>query len=171
MHGQKANAVFPAKYTPTVKKTLKRSEAQHFTYTTQGIKGLKELREDLKKSLNPILNQDITNKKTGVIARISSTGLNKISSSKALEKSIANGFSKEEHFKVGADIKALFENATLKETYADKKASPSIRAMHRYFARLNINGKPAEAKITLKESVEQGHRIYSLELEELSPLP
>ncbi|CCF80781.1 FIG00470767: hypothetical protein [Helicobacter bizzozeronii CCUG 35545] len=52
-----------------------------------------------------------------------------------------------------------------------KKASPDIKAMHRYFTRLNVNGKPAEAKITLKESVQKGHRIYSLELEELSPLP
>ncbi|WP_459177951.1 PBECR3 domain-containing polyvalent protein, partial [Helicobacter bizzozeronii] len=68
-----------------------------FNYTTEGIKGLKELREDLKQALSPILNQDIKNKETGVIARLSSTGLNKISSSKALEKSIANGFSKEEH--------------------------------------------------------------------------
>ncbi|WP_199764542.1 putative barnase/colicin E5 family endoribonuclease [Helicobacter bizzozeronii] len=144
---------------------------EDFNYTTEGIKGLKELREDLKQALSPILNQDIKNKETGVIARLSSTGLNKISSSKALEKSIANGFSKEEHFKVGAGIKSLFENATLKETYADKKASPDIKAMHRYFTRLNVNGKPAEAKITLKESVQKGHRIYSLELEELSPLP
>ncbi|WP_210630274.1 hypothetical protein, partial [Helicobacter bizzozeronii] len=144
---------------------------EDFNYTTEGIKGLKELREDLKQALSPILNQDIKNKETGVIARLSSTGLNKISSSKALEKSIANGFSKEEHFKVGAGIKSLFEHATLKETYADKKASPDIKAMHRYFTRLNVNGKPAEAKITLKESVQKGHRIYSLELEELSPLP
>uniref|UniRef100_UPI001F0720AF LPD3 domain-containing protein n=1 Tax=Helicobacter suis TaxID=104628 RepID=UPI001F0720AF len=140
-------------------------------YVTEGTRTLKELRENLKHALNPILNQDIKNAQTGIIARISSTGLNKISSSKALSKSLANGFTKEEHFKVAMDIKRLFENAILKERYKDKNNSPDIKATHRYLTLLKINDKEATAKITLKESIEQGHRIYSLELEELTPLP
>nr|WP_163535401.1 hypothetical protein [Helicobacter suis] len=140
-------------------------------YVTDGIKTLKELRGNLKYALNPILNRDIRNTQTGIIARISSTGLNKISSSKALSKSLANGFTKEEHFKVATDVKRLFENAIPKESYKDKNNSPDIKAIHRYLTLLKINGKEATAKITLKESIEQGHRIYSLELEELSPLP
>ncbi|TSA79050.1 hypothetical protein FNE76_08060, partial [Helicobacter mehlei] len=142
-----------------------------FEYKTEGTKDIKDLRTELRQSLVPILNQDIKNKETGVVARISGTGLNKISSEKALNKSLENGFTKEEHFKVGADIKALFENARLGETYADKKGSADIKAMHRYFAEININGKKAQVKITLKESMQQGHRIYSLELGELNPLP
>ncbi len=31
--------------------------------------------------------------------------------------------------------------------------------------------KKAQAKFTVREATDQGHRIYSLELEELSPLP
>ncbi|CCB80476.1 FIG00470761: hypothetical protein [Helicobacter bizzozeronii CIII-1] len=146
-------------------------EPPNFNYNTQGTKSYTDLRRDLKQNLMPILNQDIKNKETGVIARISGTGLNKISSEKALNKSLENGFTKEEHFKVGADIKALFENARLGKTHEDYKGRADIKAVHRYFTEININGKKAQAKITLKESVQQGHRIYSLELEELSPLP
>uniref|UniRef100_UPI000CEE3F6B LPD3 domain-containing protein n=1 Tax=Helicobacter bizzozeronii TaxID=56877 RepID=UPI000CEE3F6B len=146
-------------------------EPKSFDYKTEGNKELKDLRVDLRQSLVHILNQDIMNKETGVVARISTNGLTKISSTKALKKSLANGFTQEEHFKVGADIKALFENARLGETHPDYKESPGIKAVHRYFTEININGKRAQAKITLRESVQQGHRIHSLELEELSPLP
>ncbi|WP_235852427.1 hypothetical protein [Helicobacter mehlei] len=142
-----------------------------FHYKTEGTKSLTDLRADLKQSLAPILNQDITNKETGVVARISRKGLDKISSTKALGKSIENGFSKEEHFKVGQDVKTLFENATLRETHGDYKKRTDIKAIHRYFTNIKINGKGAQVKMTLTESVEQGHRIYSLELEELNPLP
>ncbi|WP_233707286.1 LPD3 domain-containing protein, partial [Helicobacter bizzozeronii] len=146
-------------------------EPKSFDYKTEGNKELKDLRVDLRQSLVPILNKDIMNKETGVVARISTNGITKISSTKALKKSLINGFTQEEHFKVGADIKTLFENARLGETHPDYKESPGIKAVHRYFTEININGKRAQAKITLRESVQQGHRIYSLELEELSPLP
>ncbi len=72
---------------------------------------------------------------------------------------------------MGADIKALFENARLGETHEDYKERSGVKAIHRYFADININDKKAQAKITVRETTDQGHRIYSLELEELNPLP
>ncbi|WP_121022880.1 LPD3 domain-containing protein, partial [Helicobacter vulpis] len=142
-----------------------------FEYKTEGTKDIKDLRTELRQSLVPILNQDIKNKETGVVARISRKGLDKISSTKALNKSLANGFTKEEHFRVGANIKALFENARLRQTHEDYKGRRDIKAVHRYFVGININGKKAEVKITIRENLQQGHKIYSIELEELNPLP
>ncbi|MGQ2892793.1 hypothetical protein HLX34_000010 (plasmid) [Campylobacter coli] len=121
------------------------------------------LREESKNKLKSILNKDIENSQTKIKARVSTTGLNKMTSDKAIQKSINNGFTLEEHFKAVNNIEGLFKNAKFIMSEADK----DVKAIHRYVANLNNS----QAKITLKESYEHGHRIYSLELEELSPLP
>ncbi|EAH6687827.1 hypothetical protein GL532_07660 [Campylobacter jejuni] len=125
------------------------------------------LREESKNKLKSILNKDIENSQTKIKARVSTTGLNKMTSDKAIQKSINNGFTLEEHFKAVNNIEGLFKNAKFIMSEADKKGSKDVKAIHRYVANLNNS----QAKITLKESYEHGHRIYSLELEELSPLP
>ena len=89
-------------------KALNNEIDSSFIYTTQETKGIKDLRNDLKEALNPYLNKEIVNKETGIIAQISTTGLSKISSKKAVDKSIANGFTRDEHFKVAQDLKTLF---------------------------------------------------------------
>ena len=144
----------------------------NFTYTTQETKDIKVLRNDLKEALNPYLNKEIVNKETGIIATISTKGLTKISSSKAVAKTIQNGFTRDEHFKVAQDLKSLFENSKLKESHADTKARDEIQAVHRFTKSLQINGSQAEAKITLFENNQAGNKIYSLELESLEkPTP
>ncbi|EIY8723025.1 hypothetical protein MN523_001595 [Campylobacter jejuni] len=125
------------------------------------------LREESKNKLKSILNKDIENSQTKIKARVSTTGLNKMTSDKAIQKSINNGFTLEEYFKAVNNIEGLFKNAKFIMSEADKKGSKDVKAIHRYVANLNNS----QAKITLKESYEHGHRIYSLELEELSPLP
>ncbi|ELS9368734.1 hypothetical protein R6V89_000243 [Campylobacter jejuni] len=125
------------------------------------------LREESKNKLKSILNKDIENSQTKIKARVSTTGLNKMTSDKAIQKSINNGFTLEEHFKAVNNIEGLFKNAKFIMSEADKKGGKDVKAIHRYVANLNNS----QAKITLKESYEHGHRIYSLELEELSPLP
>ncbi|WP_459178053.1 LPD3 domain-containing protein, partial [Helicobacter bilis] len=148
-------------------KALNNEIDSNFTYTTQETKGIRDLRNDLKEALMPYLNKEIVNKETGIIAQISTTGLSKISSKKAVDKSIANGFTRDEHFKVAQDLKSLFENSKLKESHADTKARDEIQAVHRFTKSLQINGSQAEAKITLFENNQAGNKIYSLELEEL----
>ena len=152
--------------------TLNDEIDSNFTYTTQETKDIKVLRNDLKEALNPYLNKEIVNKETGIIAQISTTGLSKISSKKAVDKSIANGFTRDEHFKVAQDLKSLFENSKLKESHADTKARDEIQAVHRFTKSLQINGSQAEAKITLFENNQAGNKTYSLELESLEkPTP
>ncbi|MFC3848393.1 hypothetical protein ACFOPX_07710 [Helicobacter baculiformis] len=42
---------------------------------------------------------------------------------------------------MGADIKALFENARLGETHQDYKGRSGVEAIHRYFTEISINNK------------------------------
>ena len=162
--------------TPAQAQKVDSSEAPpskiNFTYTTGEAKGIAELRKDLKAALEPSLNKEIVNKETNITATISTKGLTKISSSKAVAKSVKNGFTRDEHFKVAGDLKNLFENSTLKESHADTKARDEIQAVHRFTKDLEINGSQAEAKITLFENNQAGNRIYSIELESLEkPTP
>ena len=102
---------------------------------------------------------------------ITTDEINKISSKKAIDKSVANGFSRDEHFKVAQDLKSLFENSKLKESHADNKQREHIK-VHRFIQDLSINDKEAQAKITLFENNQAGNKIYSLELESLEkPTP
>ncbi|WP_199770111.1 putative barnase/colicin E5 family endoribonuclease [Helicobacter bilis] len=138
----------------------------NFTYTTQETKDIKVLRNDLIGVLSPYKTQPITNKETGMQGFITTDEINKISSKKAIDKSIANGFSRDEHFKVAQDLKSLFENSKLKESHADNKQREHIK-VHRFIQDLSINDKEAQAKITLFEKIEGKNRIYTLELEGL----
>ncbi|MDY5821386.1 MAG: hypothetical protein SPJ83_01115, partial [Helicobacter sp.] len=138
----------------------------NFTYTTQETKDIKVLRNDLIGVLSPYKTQPITNKETGMQGFITTDEINKISSKKAIDKSVANGFSRDEHFKVAQDLKILFENSKLKESHADNKQREHIK-VHRFIQDLSINDKEAQAKITLFEKIEGKNRIYTLELESL----
>ena len=146
------------------------SKQDIFNFNTTGTQSYTDLRNNLKSKLTSILNQDITNKETGIVARVSTMGINKMSSSKAVHKSIANGYTKEEYFTAGEHIKELFENAILKSTNEDKNKSKDIKAIHRFNSEFSINGKDTNVLITIKENIVNGNKIYSLELEELSPV-
>ena len=65
---------------------------------TQGTHSIHQLRQKLNTALATTKDIEITNKSTRLKASISQHEINKISNPKAIEKSIANGFSKEEHF-------------------------------------------------------------------------
>ena len=82
-------------------------------------------------------------------------------SDKAIEKSINNGFSREEHLKAVYEIKSLFENSKLMATNNDKSRDENI-LIHRF----NSDFMDANALITTKESLDKNkNRIYSVELE------
>ncbi|MDL0081048.1 LPD23 domain-containing protein [Helicobacter zhangjianzhongii] len=147
------------------------SSAPNFTYTTGEAKGIAELRKDLKQALEPYKSTPITNKETGLQGVVTDTERNKISSKKAVDKSIANGFTRDEHFAAAQDLKNLFENATKAQSHNDYKQRENIAQVHRFVKDLYINDKQAQAKITLFEKIEGKNRIYTLELESLSPTP
>ena len=129
------------------------------------------IRENFKIKMKQLTNKDIVNKNNGIVARISRSGVDKISSDKALNKSLENGFEIEEHFKAAENIQELYENSIYIRSEEPKNESPDIVNFHRYSIFFQINNKDAEAWLTLKESIEHGNRIYSLELDKLKPLP
>lgn len=154
------------------------TDFKDFTYSfppilqTQGQKSIKELRASLKEALKDVLNKDITNKQTGMTGKIAVNEMNKISSSKAVEKSKANGFSRDEHFEAAKHIESLFGSANLREKHADYKNRPNIAQVYRFERPLVIDNKEAIAKITLFEKKEGDNKIYTIELESLEkPTP
>ena len=111
-------------------------------------------------------NLDITNKSTGEIARITKDGAGKMVSDKAIAKSIANGFSGDEHLQAVSEIKALFENGELIRVAPDKKGSADIQAIKHFWIRRQ-DGSYANILVKQYTDARIPQKIYTLELQEL----
>ena len=130
------------------------------------------LRQELKRTLKPIIAKPIINKNDGRTAIISSKSIGKLSSSKAAYESIKNGFSEAQHFEAAKHIKTLYEHANFKGSSPDKYGNTEVK-IHRYTADFLFDNKPAQAKITLKETtsgIYKGNKIYTIELESIAKL-
>ena len=125
-----------------------------------------EQREQTKAILEPLINKPITNQNDGRVAQISRKNIAKMTSDKAVAKSVANGFTPQEHFKAVQEVDKLYQNAVFKQSEKDPKNNDPALIIHRYNAELDN----ANALITIKESLDKDqNRIYSLELESLEP--
>ena len=117
--------------------------------------------------------QDIKNRETGDKAQINKTQRKKILSTAAVEKSIANGFTEEDHLLAAANIKDLYENALLLTAGPDLKNNDTAIIIKRYVAPLVLQSEEnqiADVLITQKVSLDKKtERIYSLEIEEIVP--
>lgn len=122
----------------------------------------RELLEKLRTSLGPIKNES-----TGIDAFLSKRSLEKMSSAKAIEKSKENGFTLDEHFEAAEHIIELFRDAVLILTHRDRKHpdDPNIISIKRFVSVATLKSrKENEVLITVKETVANGNRIYSIEL-------
>ncbi|ENK1725685.1 hypothetical protein AB2848_001649 [Campylobacter upsaliensis] len=120
----------------------------------------KELKHKMLERLKPLFNQEITTK-DGFKGVFNLKSLSKMTSDKAIQKSVNNGFSKEEHLRAVLDIERLFKNANLAKTYNDEKGGKNV-LIHRF----NSEFENANALITTKESLDKDlNKIYTLELE------
>ena len=97
----------------------------------------------------------------------------KILSDKAVNKSIANGFSKNDHLLAVANVKSLYENAVLLATGPDLKNNNPAVFIRRYAAPMVLPSKGnliADVLITQKiSSDKETKHIYSLEVDEIVP--
>ncbi len=143
----------------------------NFTYTTGEAKGIAELRKDLKQALEPSLNKEIVNKEQGLSGVITTEEVKKIMSKKAVDKSIVNGFTRDEHIEVAKHIERLFTESKLLRSHKDYKENPNILQVHRFVKDIEVNGKEANALITLFEKMQGKNKIYTIELESLENLP
>ncbi|WP_270971895.1 PBECR2 nuclease fold domain-containing protein [Campylobacter upsaliensis] len=127
----------------------------------------KNLRNNAKNYLKNLKGKIVENENNGLKASISSEGINKMISVKAVDKSIKNGYTKEEHFKAVENVLNLFKISQFVRSEKANNGSVDIINYHKFNADFSINKKPSRAKITIKESYEGGNKIYSLELLEL----
>ena len=126
-----------------------------------GEEGMK--RSEAVAALNALKGGEFTNRSTGILARLSSTGAGKLISNAAVAKSIANGFTARQHNALAARIDALYENAILAEERPDLRGDVNIKSIRRFVCPVMFGKTEAGAYITVKESVEHGNRIYSVE--------
>ena len=127
-------------------------------------------RSELLTILKPFLGK-IVNIQTGIKANLSKHSIDKMTSAKALEKSKANGFTLAEHFELAAKIKPLYESAILVASHGNLKNpdDPNVVSIKRFVsAAILQSGRKADVLITVKESIANGHRIYSIELDEIN---
>lgn len=125
----------------------------------------KSLRKEFINSVLPLYGIVFTNVENGFKARFSKNTANKISSDKAITKSVVNGFSVENHFEVAKNIKWIFEQAHFVGTFPDKRNDPNIIAIHRFEKEVELsNNRKCYVSLTLKEVRKNGIRIYTIEL-------
>lgn len=92
-------------------------------------------------------------------------------SKKAVAKSVANGFGRDEHIEVAKHIEKLFTESKLLRSHKDYKENPNILQVHRFIKDIEVNGKEANALITLFEKMQGKNKIYTIELESLESTP
>ena len=61
----------------------------------------------------------------------------------------------------------VWKHASLVKSRADNEGDINIASIKRFESPIMLDGRPAIAYVTAKDSVEHGHRIYSLELTEI----
>lgn len=139
--------------------------AEHAVHHITPGKGFaRSLREEFADTLRPQFGV-VGNETTGIGANLNGRSLKKLSSGKAVEASKKNGFTLTQHFEAVRLIAKLYEKATLVEAGHDKNGSPDVLSVKRFDAPLVLSdGTKANAWITVKETKNNGHTIYSLEL-------
>ena len=107
------------------------------------------------------VGKPLTNKSTKLVAVVSNSSLNKMLNEKAVGKSESPSL----HSFAVANADQMFERAEVAWQKPDDKGDPNIRAIHRFFAPVNVNGKMMLAKLTVKETSDEAtaNRLYSVE--------
>ena len=119
--------------------------------------------DDARAAIEALRGQEFVNRETGITARLSSSAKGKLVSNKATGKSKANGFSREQHNILAANVGLLFEVARLVESRPDRAKDANVISIKRFARNVFFGTREAVAWITIKESRQHGHRIYSVE--------
>lgn len=121
-------------------------------------------------AIDAMRGKSFTNHLTGIVARLSSSAKGKLVSNKATGKSKANGFTREQHNAMAARVGELFEIARMVESRPDRGGDANILSIKRFAVNVFFGEKEAVAWITVKESKQHGHHIYSVEAIKLETL-
>ena len=118
---------------------------------------------DARAAIEALRGQEFVNRATGITVRLSSSAKGKLVSNKATGKSKANGFSREQHNILAANVGLLFEAARLVESRPDRAKDANVISIKRFARNVFFGTREAVAWITIKESRQHGHHIYSVE--------
>ncbi len=124
-----------------------------------------KLRKQLQEKLHPLINTKLTNKGSQIDANFTSRSIGKLGSDKAINKSVLNGFSTQEHFEAACQIKQFYEKSDFIGRFLDDRNDPNVIAMYRFQIPITLtSGKKAFAYISTKEVKIHGNRTYTIEL-------
>lgn len=142
-----------------------KNDYKNYVISKEEAEERKNERLKLDKDLSKYTSSVFTNIKTKIHVRFSKKSISKISSDKAITKSVVNGFSVKDHFEAAKNIKELFENAELFGKFKDRDNDPNIIAMYRFQIPVRLSsGNVGFAYITTKEVKIHGNRMYSIEI-------
>ena len=96
-----------------------------------------------------------TNRSTGIVARLSSSAKGKLVSNKATGKSKANGFTREQHNALAANIDGIYIESALLSSRPDRDGDANIISIKRFSRDVAFGNKPAVAWITVKDVMEK----------------
>jgi hypothetical protein len=113
---------------------------------------------------------ELYNKSSNDFAFFTKSSIGKMLSDPAVQKSIANGYRRDQHYAAAAAIEDLFDKAIKLGQRKDRNDDPNVVAMHRFAMPVNIGTDTPVAVITVKESFQHGKRLYTIELMEIKKL-
>ena len=118
---------------------------------------------EARRAIDAMRGKSFANRETGIVARLSSSAKGKLVSNKATGKSKANGFTREQHNVLAANVDALFVAARLVESRPDRMGDANVLSIKRFSQEVFFGTRKAIAWMTIKESRQHGHHIYSVE--------
>jgi hypothetical protein len=127
-------------------------------------------RKEAEKIIAENKNKKITNKETSLNANYGSEGAGKLISQKAVNKSVKNGYTEEEHFTIASHIKEIFEESNLISIEPDRDfdINDNVKEVRRYATEFDLNGKKGFVLMTVKLNKDETNKMYALELNYLT---
>jgi len=101
---------------------------------------------EAREAVKQFQGKELTNESTGLKAVVSRNSLDKMLSGKAVAKSETPAT----HAMAVANADSLFEHAILGWSKQDRSDDVNIRAVHRFFAHMQLNGRSKLVKLTVK---------------------
>ena len=132
--------------------------SEEFRYPESGMK-----LPDARAAIDAMRGKRFVNRSTGIATQLSASAKGKLISNKATGKSTANGFTREQHNILAANVGVLFEAARLVESRPDRAGDANVISIKRFAQEVSFGTKTAVAWMTVKESKQHGHHIYSVE--------
>jgi len=117
--------------------------------------------KEARQAAKAFQGKPLTNQQTGMVAVVSRTNLDKMLSGKAVSKSESPALQST----AVANIDSLFKQAVWGWSKPDRAIDSNIKAIHRFFAPMDVDGRIKMVKLTIKEiaPTQQTNTVYTVE--------